>query len=73
MKPSKYEIRLEGILDAQWGEWFGDPAIANGIDGTTTLTVAVTDQAALHGLLRKIGSLGMTLISVNAIDREGPK
>jgi hypothetical protein len=36
-------------------------------DGTTVLRGPVADQAALQGLLRRVGDLGMTLISVNAV------
>ena len=73
MKPRRYEIRLEGLLDAQWGEWFGGLTISHHSDGSTTLTGSVTDQAALHGLLGKLGALGLTLISVNATGREPPR
>ncbi len=61
----RYEIRLKGQLDPRWSEWFEGFALTTTGDGTTTLTGAVTDQAALHGLLRRVGDLGVTLISVN--------
>ncbi|TFB98735.1 hypothetical protein E3O42_14970 [Cryobacterium adonitolivorans] len=61
-----YEIRLQGRLDDRWGTWFDGFQLSAGSDGTTTLTGPVTDQAALHGLLRRIGDLGVTLISINA-------
>ena len=60
-----YEVRVEGQLDERWREWFDGFTLTRGADGTTTLTGAVVDQAALHGLLRGIGDLGVTLISVN--------
>jgi hypothetical protein len=64
---SHFEIRFEGQLDARWADWFeGMTFIAQG-DGTTILSGPVADQAALQGLLRRVGDLGMTLISVNAI------
>jgi hypothetical protein len=67
-RDTRYEIRIRGLLDAYWGEWFGGLTVAHESDGTTTLSGAVTDQAGLHGLLTKVGGLGMTLISVNVVE-----
>jgi hypothetical protein len=65
MTPASFEIRLDGQLDERWGEWFEGFSLTNEDDGTTTLTGQVVDQAALHGLLRRVGDLGVTLISFN--------
>lgn len=65
-----YEIRLQGQLDQQWSDWFAGFTLAIQSDGTTTLTGPITDQAALHGLLRRVGDLGVTLISVNELGKE---
>ena len=65
-----YEIRLQGQLDQRWSDWFEGFTLAIESDGTTTLTGPVTDQAALHGLLRRVSDLGVTLISVNELDKE---
>ncbi|MBM4466458.1 MAG: hypothetical protein FJ014_13045 [Chloroflexi bacterium] len=62
-----YEIRLKGHLDCRWSDWFDGFAIHHQEDGTTLLTGAVTDQAALHGLLMKMRDLGLTLLSVNQV------
>lgn len=59
-----YEIRLKGHLDAQWATWFDDLTITLEENGDTLLSGPVADQAALHGLLRKVRDLGMPLISV---------
>lgn len=64
-----YEIRLQGQLDACWTDWFDGFRLTEENDGTTTLTGPVVDQAALHGLLRRVGDLGATLISVNVLTR----
>ena len=64
-----YEIRLQGQLDAGWTDWFDGFRLTEGNDGTTALTGTVVDQAALHGLLRRVGDLGATLISVNVLTR----
>ncbi|MHA7156337.1 hypothetical protein [Arthrobacter sp. TMN-50] len=64
----RYEICLEGQLDSRWSDWFEGFTLTNGADGLTTLTGPVIDQAGLHGLLRRVGNLGMTLISINISD-----
>jgi hypothetical protein len=69
-RDTRYEIRIRGLLDVHWGEWFGGLTVAHESDGTTTLSGAVTDQAGLHGLLTKVGGLGITLISVNVVDAD---
>jgi hypothetical protein len=56
-------IRIKGHLGPQWRDWFGGLAITLEDDGDTLLTGPVVDQAALHGLLRKVRDLGMPLIS----------
>lgn len=63
----QYEIRLQGQLDQRWSDWFEGFTLTNESDGTTTLIGPVIDQAALHGLLRRVGDLGVTLISVNVL------
>jgi len=63
-----YQVRLQGHLDRSWDDWFGGCSITPEADGTTLLTCYVVDQAALHGLLRKIRDLGLPLISVNRIE-----
>lgn len=63
------EIRVRGHLGARWSGRFGDLAITRDSDGTTVLRGPVTDQAALHGLLRKVGDLGLPLISVTHHER----
>ena len=59
-----YQIRLKGHLDRQWSDWFGGLTITLEDNGETLLTGPVVDQAALHGLLRKVRDIGMPLLSV---------
>jgi len=67
-----YQIRVQGRLDASWSDWFNGMTLVIEIrdDGSpiTTLTGAVVDQAALHGMLAKISDLNLTLISVAQIE-----
>ena len=58
-----YQIRVKGHLGPRWRDWFGDVTVTLEDNGETLLTGPVVDQAALHGLLRKVRDLGMPLIS----------
>jgi hypothetical protein len=60
-----FEIRLQGHLDEGWASWFEGMTINLTEDGDTLMTGPVADQAALHGVLKKVRDLGLTLISVN--------
>ena len=60
-----YQIRIEGHLGRQWTDWFEGLTITLEDNGESLLTGPVVDQAALHGVLKKISNLGLTLISVN--------
>jgi hypothetical protein len=67
-EPGLYEIRLKGLLDDGWAAWFGGLTITREDAGDTLLTGAVVDQAALHGLLRKVRDLGAPLLSVRRVE-----
>jgi hypothetical protein len=55
--PSCYQIRLRGLLDAKWADWF---------DG---FTIAYAEgDSILHGMLAKIRDLGLPLLSVVMIN-----
>ncbi len=64
-KQNNYHIKISGTLDAHWQDWFDDLTITLTDDGDTILSGVIVDQAALHGVLKKISNLGLTLISVN--------
>jgi hypothetical protein len=70
-QPATYQIKVPGHLDEHWSDWAGGMTITVKSEGVgppvTTLTGAV-DQAALQGLLRRLYSLGLPLISVNLVE-----
>jgi hypothetical protein len=66
-----YQIILQGHLSDQWSDWFDGFTIAPDERGQTILIGPVIDQAALHGLLKKIRDLGIVLISINRLDPGG--
>jgi len=65
-----YRIRVKGHLDELWAEWFEGLSITLEDDGATLLSGTVVDDAALHGLLKKIRDLHLPLLSVTRIDLE---
>ncbi len=71
-EPGLYEIRLKGHLGSQWTDWFEGLTITLEEDGDTLLTGPVIDQAALHGLLKKVRDLGMPLVSVSPLEHGPP-
>ena len=66
--PMVYQIRIKGHLGSQRSDWFGGMTITLEENGDTLLTGPVVDQAALHGLLRKVRDLGMPLLSVICVE-----
>ena len=67
----KHHIRIEGELGQEWADWFGGAVITREADGVTLVTCTAVDQAALHGLLRKLRDLGLPLVSINRTDDGG--
>lgn len=72
--PATYQIEVQGYLDETRSEWMDRMAIVPQVDpggaSITTLTGQVVDQAALHGLLRKLYDLGLPLLSLVRIEPE---
>jgi hypothetical protein len=73
-QPETYQIKVPGELGASWSDWGEGMAVAveNDKDGLPVTTLTGTlDQAALQGLLRRLYSLGLPLISVECVEDEG--
>ena len=70
-QPAIYQIKVPGKLDESWSDWVTGMTIrveSEGEDPPVTILTGKLDQAALHGLLRRLYSLGLPLISVNCIE-----
>jgi hypothetical protein len=67
-QPLVYQIRIKGHLGREWTDWFEGLTITLEDNGETLLTGAVVDQAALHGLLKRVRDLGAPLVSVNRLE-----
>ena len=66
-QPTVYQIRIQGHLGNQWTDWFEGLRITREDNGDTLITGPVVDQAALHGLIKKVRDLGMPLLSVDRV------
>ena len=69
-EPAVYQIKVKGQLNGGWCAWFDGMTITQDADGTTLITGPVADQAALHGLLRKVRDLGLTLLALSSSQRK---
>ncbi len=69
LQPTIYQIRIKGHLAQPWLDWFEGMTILPEEDGNTLLTGPIVDQAALHGLLKKVRDLGLPLLSINAVSK----
>lgn len=66
----RVEITTKGQLDEHWSDWFEGLTITHTEQGETVLSGLVVDQAALHGLLAKMRDLGLSIVSVSAVEIE---
>jgi hypothetical protein len=66
-----YEIRITGHLASRWATAFEGLTLTRQADGTTVLGGLVADQSALHGLLRRLGDLGLPILSVRTVAKGG--
>lgn len=68
-----YQVRISGLLDESWTEWFDDMLVSyDPLADETLLTGSFADQSALHGLLAKIRDLGLNLVELRRLPRETP-
>ncbi|MGE3600957.1 MAG: hypothetical protein AB7N70_36035 [Dehalococcoidia bacterium] len=67
---TRCEIVVRGELDARYASAF-DEMTSHVEGGNTHIIGNVIDQAQLYGLLERIASLGIELISLNSIPEDG--
>lgn len=67
-RPTVYQIRVKGVLDARWSDWFDGLALTPLDGGETLLAGPVVDQSALFGLLNKIRDMGLPLLSLRQVE-----
>jgi RimJ/RimL family protein N-acetyltransferase len=67
-----YAIRVEGHLDDHWSGWLGGLGMTREDDGATTVTVEVTDQAQLHGVLAGLRDIGAVISELRTRDAPLP-
>ena len=70
--PTTYAIRVDGHLDDHWSAWLGALDLTRHDDGTTILTVAVADQAQLHGVLAGLRDIGAVLTELRTTEPPAP-
>jgi hypothetical protein len=68
-QPMAYQIRVTGHLGREWTDWFEGLAITLEDNGDMLLTGPLVDQAALHGVLKKVRDLGLPLVSVIQLEK----
>jgi hypothetical protein len=66
-KSYNYKIRVKGLLNDRWSDWFEGLTIQNDTDGETTLNGTLIDQSALLGVLIKLQTLNVPIISVERL------
>jgi hypothetical protein len=64
--PARYEVRVDGVLDDRWSEWFDGLRIEHQ-GGQTLLSGVLADQPALHGILDKVRDLGLSIVLVRRL------
>lgn len=70
-RPLSYEIRVEGHLDASHAEWLGDLRLRPDYHHDQAITIlsgVLADQAALHGVLNRLQSMGVVLLDVTRLE-----
>ncbi len=65
-----YEIRVKGHLNSHWSDWLEGMEVKLLDNGEMILLGPIVDQAALMGVLNKLGRLNLALLSVNKVQRK---
>ena len=72
LEPAKYRIRIQGILDKNWSDYYGGMTIEHEGDpqrsARSILTGRLADQSALIGVLNSIHDIGYPILSVEYLE-----
>ena len=66
------EIHIKGKIDPSWSDWFGELQVEDWASNETLLRGELPDMAAVYGVISRLGSLGISLISVNCVEEMDP-
>jgi hypothetical protein len=66
-RPRTYEIRIEGVIDAEWASWLAGAEIDRQ-SACSVLTVRVPSQAALREILFRLWDANRVLVSLQRLD-----
>ena len=69
-KPCTYQLKVKGTIPLDWSSWFEGFSISPQPGDETLLTGRIMDQAALHGVLTRIATLGIPLLSLTRLEGE---
>ena len=64
------EIHIKGNLNPNWSEWFGELQVLENNCDETMLVGKLPDMAAVYGVISRLGSLVIPLISVRCIEEQ---
>lgn len=64
------KIQIKGVLDPSWADWFGELEIQSNHSGDTILTGNLPDKSAVYGVVSRLSSLGITLVSMTCQEEE---
>ena len=62
------EIHVKSNIKPVWADWFGEMNVRNGVSGETVLYGNLPDMAAVYGVISRLGSLVITLLSVTCTE-----
>lgn len=62
------EIHVKGKINSNWSEWFGELQMQENNCNETVLVGKLPDMAAVYGVISRLGSLVIPLISVSCIE-----
>jgi hypothetical protein len=61
------EIHVRGKINPNWSDWFGEMQMQETSSDETVLIGKLPDMAAVYGVISRLGSLVIPLISVKCL------